>query len=66
MFKSRKVRNEDIYYVKCMCGFKSCILKNEATFLHERKQAEKLRDILNNLNKNEEDYIYDLNGNIIL
>lgn len=66
MFKSRKVRNEEMYCVKCYCGFKSCYLRNEATYLHDKRHAEKLRDILNNKFSNNEDYIYDLNGNIIV
>ena len=47
MYLVRKVRNENRYCVKCGCGIKNCLYRNCETYVSDRKQAEELRDILN-------------------
>jgi hypothetical protein len=49
MYVVRKVRNEERYCVKCGCGFKECPYRKCETYLSNKEEAERLRDMLSNM-----------------
>lgn len=64
MYSVRKVRNEDYYCVKCRCGFKSCIYSG-AIYISDKQEAKRAMNFLNKENEKEQEYIFDLDNNII-
>jgi hypothetical protein len=66
MYSVRKVRNEDYYCIKCRCGYKRCIYRNSAIYISDKEEAKRAMYFLNKENEINDEYIYDLNNNIII